>query len=165
MDVLLNLLLFSSQTGLVMLLQDWSHHYRSFIDVTMNSWIVTVYSSALLEPICPPCYIFSFLFRLLRTWLCMSNLAGVSSKKVRLPFQWTVSMLPDFSWILVIHFSLFLCTLLPCCFVYFMFIAVFYIHIATFWREKYECEITKFNSQRGSSIFLQGEHSISYFFF
>ena len=66
----------------VMLLQDWSHHYRSFIVVTMNSLIVNVFPSVPWKLICSTCQ-FSFLFRLSRTWLFMSNSACVSRKKQR----------------------------------------------------------------------------------
>ena len=64
---------------LVMLLQDWSHHYISFVVAIMNSWIVTMYQSALWKLICASCHSFPFLFRLPRTWI-MSNSAGVSGK-------------------------------------------------------------------------------------
>ena len=63
-----------------MLLQNWSHHYRSFMVVIMNLWIVTVYTSAPWKVICSTCHDIPFLFPLPCTWLFMSNLAGVSRK-------------------------------------------------------------------------------------
>ena len=60
----------------VMLLQDLSHHYRSF----MNWWIVTVYPSALWKLICSTCHGFHVLFRLPRTSFFMSNSVGDSRK-------------------------------------------------------------------------------------
>ena len=47
----------------VLLLQDWSHYYRSFIVVIMSSWIVTVYASASWKLICLTCHIFPILCR------------------------------------------------------------------------------------------------------
>ena len=42
----------------VMLLQDWSPHYRRFMVVIMNSWIVTMCPSAPWKPICSTCHNF-----------------------------------------------------------------------------------------------------------
>ena len=56
-----------------MLLQDWSHYYKFFMVVSMNTWIVTVYPSAPLKLICSMCHSCAFLFRVPRTWLFMSN--------------------------------------------------------------------------------------------
>ena len=46
----------------------------------MNSWIATLYPSAPWKLICSTCHCIHFLFRLPRTWLFMSNSAGVSRK-------------------------------------------------------------------------------------
>ena len=62
------------------MLQDWSYHYRSSMVINMNSWIFPVYSSAPSKLICSMCQRFPFLVRLPRTWLLMSNSAGVSRK-------------------------------------------------------------------------------------
>ena len=46
----------------VMLLQNWTHHYKSFMVVIVKLWIVTVYPSASWEPICSPWHSFLFFF-------------------------------------------------------------------------------------------------------
>ena len=39
----------------VMLLQDWSHHFRNFMVVIMDSWIITLYPSSLWKLISSIC--------------------------------------------------------------------------------------------------------------
>ena len=90
----------------VMLLQDWSYHYRSFTIVTTNSWIVTVYRTAPWNLICSPCHGFPFPFFFLPSiWLFKS--------KGRLPYRCNLSMLPVFSWVPVAHFLLWIVTVYP----------------------------------------------------
>ena len=50
-------------------LQDWSHHYRSFMVIIMNSWILSVHPSASWKLICSTCHSFHFLLHLPWTWL------------------------------------------------------------------------------------------------
>ena len=73
----------------VMLLHEWSHHYRSFMVVIMNSWIITVYQFATWAStnLFSVYNNFPLLFRLPWTWLFMSNSTNVSRKAVTLPVQ------------------------------------------------------------------------------
>ena len=64
----------------VILLQDWSYHCRSFMDVIMNSWIVMVYLSAPWKLICSTCHSLPFLFCLPWNILFIRNSAGVPRK-------------------------------------------------------------------------------------
>ena len=61
-----------------MLLQNWSHHYRSFMTVIMHSWIVTVYPCAPWKLICSTYHSFPLLFRLPWNWHFMSISADAS---------------------------------------------------------------------------------------
>ena len=103
------------------MLQVWCHHYRSYVVVIMNSWVVTVYSFAPWKLICSTCHSFPLLFCLQRAWLFMSNSAGVSIKQGHLPYWCTWSMLQVFSGLRVAHLLLLLCMYY---FGYFMFFVV-----------------------------------------
>ena len=88
----------------VMLLQDWSHHYSSFIVVIIDSWIVTVYLSA-------KCHSFPFLFRLPMDLTLYEQLGGCFKKvRGRLAYRCIWPMLPFFfSGVQVAHLLLLLC--------------------------------------------------------
>ena len=103
----------------------WSHYHRSFMLVTMNSWIVTVYPFASWKLICSTYHSFPFFFRLPWTWIFMSNPVGVSRKAED---AYPIDALGPCSKILVefelfIYFCNFECTLYH--FGHFMFFVVY----------------------------------------
>ena len=63
----------------VMLLHHWSYHYRNFMVLIMNSWIVTVYSSAPWKLICSTCHSF-FSFDYPGLDFFISNSASITRK-------------------------------------------------------------------------------------
>ena len=86
-----------------MLLQDWSHHNRSFMVVIMNCWIVMLYPSAPWKLILFTMLEFPPLFSSTSDVTLYENSAGFSLEKQRM-----LTMLLVFSRIWVVHLPLFL---------------------------------------------------------
>ena len=106
----------------VMLLQNLSYRFRSFMVIIMNSWIVTVYPSAPWEPVCSMCHSFlsSFVYSGLDSLWATRRVFQEKQRTLTQPVHLVND--PNFSGVQVSHLLLFLCT---CYFGHFMFFILY----------------------------------------
>ena len=88
-----------------MLLQIWSHHYRRFMGVIINSWIITEYPSAPWEPICSTYYSFPSSFVYPGSEFLWATRRAFVEKRERLSYRLTWSMLVVFIKSLICSFT------------------------------------------------------------